>query len=285
MSIGEVVEAVRSTPDTKWLPSTATYPLLGLHCAACVARAEKAVQAVPGVTKASVNLASETLTVTYLSGVTGPADLAEAVADAGFRLFPPRRQRGGGPRAQTPTARAEAAQAQEVRAADGQVHSGRVRRGRSDAHDVHPHVVAQHEVAGPIMFVLATPVQLWAGWQFYRGAWAALRHGTSDMNTLIAVGTSVGLPVLRRRDLLPGVFEAVESAGFEVAVYYDTAVMIIGLILLGRFLEARAKGRTGAAMRRLMGLQAKTARVVREQRARPTRWTSPWTRWWWATSS
>ena len=115
-----------------------------------------------------------------------------------------------------------------------------------------------------IMFVLATPVQFWAGWQFYRGAWAALRHRTSDMNTLIAVGTSVAYLYSAAVTFFPGAFEAAAGAGFEAAVYYDSAVIIIGLILLGRYLEARAKGQTSAAMRRLIGLQAKTARVVRE---------------------
>ncbi len=128
------------------------------------------------------------------------------------------------------------------------------------------------------MFVLATPVQFWAGWQFYRGAWAALRHRTSDMNTLIAVGTSVAYLYSAAVTFFPGAFEGAAGAGFEAAVYYDSAVIIIGLILLGRYLEARAKGQTGAAMRRLMGLQAKTARVVRRGRAparapvRPGQW-------------
>ncbi len=105
---------------------------------------------------------------------------------------------------------------------------------------------------------------MWAGGQFYRGAWAALRHRTSDMNTLIAVGTTVAYLYSVAVTFFSRAFESAQNAGFEAAVYYDSAVMIIGLILLGRYLEARAKGRTGAAMRRLIGLQAKTARVMRE---------------------
>ncbi len=118
-----------------------------------------------------------------------------------------------------------------------------------------------------IMFVLATPVQFWAGGQFYRGAWAALRHRTSDMNTLIAVGTSVAYLYSAAVTFFPDAFEQAAGAGFEAAVYYDSAVVIIGLILLGRWLEARAKGQTSAAMRRLVGLQAKTARVIRPAQA------------------
>jgi Cu+-exporting ATPase len=114
-----------------------------------------------------------------------------------------------------------------------------------------------------VMFVLATPVQFWAGGQFYRGAWAALRHRASDMNTLIAVGTSVAYLYSAAVTFFPEAFAQAEGAGFEAAVYYDSAVIIIGLILLGRWLEARAKGQTSAAMKRLIGLQAKTARVLR----------------------
>ncbi len=115
-----------------------------------------------------------------------------------------------------------------------------------------------------IQFILATPVQLWAGWQFYRGAWAAARHKTSDMNTLIAVGTTAAYLYSAAVTFFPGAFESATGAGFKAAVYYDSAVLIIGLILLGRYLEARAKGQTSAAMRRLIGLQPKTARVIRE---------------------
>ena len=120
-----------------------------------------------------------------------------------------------------------------------------------------------------IMFALATPVQFWAGGQFYRGAWAAARHHTTDMNTLIAVGTSVAYLYSTAVTFFPTAFEQAAGAGFEAAVYYDSAVIIIGLILLGRWLEARAKGQTSAAMRRLVGLQAKTARVVRPAPAAP----------------
>ncbi len=95
------------------------------------------------------------------------------------------------------------------------------------------------------MFVLATPVQFWAGWQFYRGAWAALRHRTSDMNTLIAVGTSVAYLYSVAVTFFPGAFEGAAGAGFEAAVYYDSAVIIIGLILLGATWRPGPRGRRG----------------------------------------
>ncbi len=111
-----------------------------------------------------------------------------------------------------------------------------------------------------VLLLLTTPVQFWVGAQFYRGAWAALRHKTSDMNTLIAVGTSAAYFYSLVMTIAPEFFQA---RGIAPVVHYETAAVIITLILLGRLLEAMAKGRTSQAMKRLMGLRAKTARVVR----------------------
>ncbi|RMF87833.1 MAG: copper-translocating P-type ATPase, partial [Nitrospinota bacterium] len=110
-----------------------------------------------------------------------------------------------------------------------------------------------------LLFLLATPVQFWVGWQFYQGFWAALKHKTADMNTLIAIGTSAAYAYSVVMTVVPGYFRQLGVTH----VYYDTAVIIITLILLGRLLEARARGRTSEAIRKLMGLQAKTARVIR----------------------
>ena len=122
-----------------------------------------------------------------------------------------------------------------------------------------------------LQLALTTPVVFYAGAQFYRGAWAAFRHRAADMNTLIAVGTGAAYLYSVAATIAPGFFAA--AAGSDVAamghavmppVYFEAASVIIALILLGRMLEARAKGRTGEAIRRLAGLQAKTARVVRD---------------------
>src|SRR5256886_8800872 len=114
-----------------------------------------------------------------------------------------------------------------------------------------------------VQLVLATPVQFWVGWQFYRGAWAMARRRTTDMNTLIAVGTSAAYGYSLVATLLPQVFS---SGGLEPQVFYETSAIIIVLILMGRFLEARAKGQTSEAIRKLVGLQARTARVLRDGR-------------------
>ncbi|MDP2726727.1 MAG: copper-translocating P-type ATPase, partial [Dehalococcoidia bacterium] len=112
-----------------------------------------------------------------------------------------------------------------------------------------------------VLWALATPVQFWVGWRFYKGAWAGLKHLTTDMNTLIAVGTSAAY-FYTAAAILAHAISGTHLLGH--AMYFDTAAIIITLILLGRFLEARAKGRTSEAIKKLMGMQAKTARVVRD---------------------
>jgi Cu+-exporting ATPase len=121
------------------------------------------------------------------------------------------------------------------------------------------------------MFIIALPIQVWAGWQFYAITWKTARHGGTDMNTLIALGTTAAFVYSAVATFWPSLFESAHLAhdhmlGDRPPVYYDTAVIILALILFGRWLEARAKGSTSAAITRLMSLRAKTARVVREGR-------------------
>ena len=113
---------------------------------------------------------------------------------------------------------------------------------------------------GYLLWALASVVQFWVGWQFYTTAWSALKHGTTTMNTLVAMGSSAAYIYSVIGVLFPGLFE---HEGMSVPMYFDSAAFIITLILLGRLLEARAKGQTGAAIKALIGLQPKTARVVR----------------------
>jgi Cu+-exporting ATPase len=121
------------------------------------------------------------------------------------------------------------------------------------------------------MFVVALPVQVWAGWQFYAGTWKTARHRTADMNTLIALGTTAAFVYSTVATFWPSLFKGAELAheemlGARPPVYFETAVIIVALILFGRWLETRAKGSTSAAITRLMGLRARTARVLRDGR-------------------
>ncbi|MGA2671414.1 MAG: heavy metal translocating P-type ATPase, partial [Dehalococcoidia bacterium] len=222
------------------------FPVGGMTCASCVARVEEALSSVPGVISASVNLASEKATVEYLEG-TGLADLRRAVKDAGYEL---------GPEVQALEDVTTAAQ-REIRGLRNRFIVAAILAASIMVLGFSPPFVGQPY----LLWALATPVQFWAGLRFYRGAWGALKHRTSDMNTLIAVGTSVAYFY----SLIAVIFPSLFATGvLEPHLYFDTSAMIITLILLGRFLEARAKGQASAAIKKLIGMQPKTALVIRE---------------------
>ena len=222
------------------------FPVGGMTCASCVARVEEALSSVPGVISASVNLASEKATVEYLEG-TGLADMRRAVKDAGYEL---------GPEAQALEDVTTAAQ-REARVLRNRFIIAAILAASIMALGWGPSFVGKSY----LLWALATPVQFWAGWRFYRGAWGALKHRTSDMNTLIAVGTSVAYFYSMIAVIFPGLFAA---GVLEPHLYFDTSAAIIALILLGRFLEARARGQTSEAIKKLIGMQPKTALVIRE---------------------
>jgi Cu+-exporting ATPase len=227
-----------------------SFSVTGMSCASCVGSVERALRGVPGVLDANVNLAAERATVEFLAGSAEVRDFERAVEGAGYGVV----REGEGA-------------AEDVRGSE----YGRLKRQFSFAAVLTALVLIGSlpmmvGVMVPIpvrwldfvLLALATPVQFWAGWQFYRGAWGALRHGQANMNTLVAVGTSAAYLYSAAATLAPGLF------GGRADVYFDTSSLIVTLILLGRLLEARARGRTGEALKKLAGLRAKTARVVRD---------------------
>ncbi len=231
--------------------------ITGMHCAACARAVERGLKRTPGVDQAGVNFATEEATVIFDDQVVKVGDLIASVEKAGYGAIRP---------GDTDTER------------ESQEREYRSTRDRLSVALAGTALImaAQHlpmlstRATEWLLLALATPVQFWAGWTFYRGAWSALRNRAADMNTLIAVGTSAAYGYSLTATALPSVFA---RAGATPALYYDTSAMIIALILLGRTLEARAKGRASEAIRRLAGLQAKTARVVRdgEERGNPHR--------------
>ncbi len=242
-----------------------TIPIEGMSCASCVAKIEHGLSGLEGVVRASVNLATEQATVDYLPGVTGPAAIQDRIRSLGympiFQTAP-----GGQPtrEAETPVLRDERKQAA--------YRSLRIRFWVAAALTLPVIVLGMSDHLGlhlpqPVSFwvqlLLATPVQFWAGWQFYKGALAVARHGSTDMNTLIAIGTSAAYLYSLVATLAPGILAA---GGATPAVYFDTSASIITLILFGRLMETRAKGRASEAIRRLAGLQPREARVIREGR-------------------
>ncbi|MCH8025431.1 MAG: copper-translocating P-type ATPase [Chloroflexi bacterium] len=240
-------------------PVSKTFAVRNMTCASCVKRVEDALLAVEGVERAQVNLATERVTVAYTPAVQLDT-LRDAVRAAGYELA---REIDAAAELEDTEA---AERAQEER-------DLRLRVIFSAAIGVTLIVLAQSgHIPGLssvrpgainlIAWALATPVLFWAGARFYRGAWQVGRHRSTDMNTLIAVGTSVAYFYSIVATVWPGLIEG--AAGVSADVYFETAAVIVALILFGRWLEARAKGQTSAAIKRLMGLQAKTARVVRD---------------------
>jgi Cu+-exporting ATPase len=225
------------------------FPVSGMTCASCVARVESALSGVPGVVSVSVNLASDKATVEYTEDMQ-VADLQKAVREAGYEL---------GPEAETLEDVSTASQ-RDLRAVRNRLIVAIVLGLLIMTLGFIPAVMMQPYMPY-ILWALATPVQFWAGWRFYRGAWGALRHRTADMNTLIAVGTSAAYFYSVVAVLFPGLFTA---AGVEPHLYFDTSALIIALILLGRYLETRARGQTSEAIKRLIGLNPKTAVVIRD---------------------
>jgi Cu+-exporting ATPase len=235
--------------------TTTDLPIAGMTCASCAARIEKVLAKQPGVIGAEVNFGSASARVRHL-GTVHRADLGKAVASAGYTV----------PDAGEPEAEVDALEAERVkeqaaytrRLAVAAVLSGVVFAGSMTA--LFP---ALDAVPGRLFWLmaLATPVQFWAGWPFYRAAWAAARHGGTDMNTLVAVGTTAAYGYSAVGVLWPA---ALAIGGQRPEVYFDTSAVIITLILLGRTLEARAKGRTSEAIRRLMGLAPRLATVLRD---------------------
>ncbi|MSQ11620.1 MAG: copper-translocating P-type ATPase [Dehalococcoidia bacterium] len=237
----------------------------GMTCASCVQHVEEALKEAPGVVAAAVNLATERATVEYVPGMATLPALRSGVEDAGYTV--------------------------EVILTPGEVDEAgvRVRRER-ELTALRLKVTFSLVVAAAVMALMwspvlevfspfslnllllavATPVQFWAGQSFYAGAWRSLKSRTPTMNTLVALGTSAAFLYSVGATFFSGFFDethgdmAGATFGHEGGTYFDASVTIIGLVLLGRYLEARAKWRTSDAIRRLMRLQATSARLLRD---------------------
>jgi Cu+-exporting ATPase len=254
-----------------------TLAITGMTCASCSARVEKALRKTPGVLSAEVNLASEQALVRYVPGMVDRAELVKAVEQAGYGVITP----------------AETTAATEDVEARARAHEMALRRRRllvgvvfglplfilsmardfgliapwligegaamaaamagSAMNEIMHMVAARDDVLNWLFLALATPVQFYAGRDFYRYAWRALRMRTATMDTLIALGSSAAYFYSL----------AILLSGAPGHVYFETAAMIITLILVGKYLEAQAKSQTSAAIKALIGLQPKTARVLR----------------------
>ncbi|TVR72359.1 MAG: copper-translocating P-type ATPase [Sphaerobacteraceae bacterium] len=246
-------------------PGEITLDVEGMTCASCVRRVERSLSRVDGVSQASVNFATEQATVSYDPASVDINALTAAVEKAGFG-------------ASVPQARESASSAQHAQSAQEQVDPREAAREREMNDLKRKWIVGlaigavmmiemyvplgiDMEYLAPLMLIQAAIVQFWAGSIFYKGAWAAAKHFTTNMNTLVAIGTSVAFGYSAFVTLWPGL---AAQWGFPFHLYFETAVVIIALVLMGRWMEARAKKQTSSAIKALAGLQARTARVIRD---------------------
>ncbi len=231
-----------------------TFSIKGMHCASCVHILERALKKVDGVTEAAVNLATEKATVTCDPQKVTDKHLSSAVANVGYTAM----------------------LAEEMKTEDEEK-----KEKQRALNDLRNKVIVSLVLGGLILwgsfpglmntapailripwiqFLLATPVQFWAGLSFYQATIPALKHRTANMDTLVAIGTTVAYGYSTFVTVFPHI---VKEVGIDPTPYFDIAAIIIGLILLGRYFEARAKAGTSEAIKKLIGLQAKTARVVK----------------------
>lgn len=262
----------------------------GMTCAACQVRVQRALDKEPGVIQASVNLMLKSAEVIYDLGTTTPDAVKEAISRTGYEAEIKAPEQNN----QDEQARQEQTQVQEFRSFRNRaIVSGIVgaiamilSMPLMSASPAHPHSgvadpfmkwvmewitpMLQHIAPGLYdvnpsvlsfsLLVMTLFIMTWAGRHFYTRAWAAFQHHSADMNTLVAVGTGSAFLFSLLATVAPDIFL---SRGLAPEVYYEAVIMIIALILMGNALESRAKRQTSAALRALMTLQPKTARIIR----------------------
>ena len=259
---------------------TELFDIVGMHCASCSVTIERALKKVAGVQSGVVNYASEKATVAYDSSVVSRSNIISAINKTGYKVVEAPQSEYSemhGHHMMHPTNQSE--------------HPGM----KSAEHD-HARMLKEAEIIklqkkfifgaiisvivlvgsfpdffglggmsmqllNTVLFILVAPVLIWSGQQFFQGAWAGLRNFSANMDTLIALGTTAAYVFSGVVTFWPSF---AESAGREAATYYDATAVIITLVILGKWLEARAKGRANEAIRKLAGLAAKTAHLVRD---------------------
>jgi Cu+-exporting ATPase len=261
--ITDILNAVRSVGYTVGTATT-RIPIKGMHCSSCVVRVELALKMTPGVVSARANLGPNAVDIEYQPGGTDFTSIRRAIETAGYRV------------AEAPTGEAldpvEAANEEEYRtlmrkfwfaaAISLPVMALSYPDLIPGLRDWMPMGSSTRRVIWALLGVLSFPVLVWAGSQFFTGMWDALKHRAANMHTLIAIGISAAFLYSIVSVAWPGIFPDPRLA----EVFWDVTDVVIALVVLGLALEIKAKGRTSQAIKKLIGLQAKTARVLREDK-------------------
>lgn len=241
-----------NTPTLNTAPGTVenTFPVTGMTCAACASSVESMLQNQPGVEKAQVNFAGQTATVVYHPEKVAPKSLQKVIQSLGYDLL-----------VQPSDADVEALEKQREK--DYKILKYRTYGALALAIPVAVLGMMYHHPSPGLKWlelVLSAPVVFGFGWPFFKRAFAQAKHGRANMDTLVAVSTGVAFIFSAFNTVYPQYFE---SRGLMAEVYFEAAAVIIGFILLGKLLEERAKAGTSAALKKLMGLQPKTVKVLR----------------------
>ena len=234
-----------------------TIGIEGMTCASCVSRVEKALESISGVKNASVNLATENAVIRHVPGQLDNEAFRKAVEQAGYSVtgLQEKKERDARRDRDYAILKLKLIVSAALTIPIVVIEMGLMWEQFPLLHSL------SHQTWNYLLFLLTTPVIFWGGSRFFSGFWAVTKHFTADMNSLVAIGTSAAYLYSATATFLPSVFAA---AGETPHVYYDTAAVIVTLILFGRLLEARAKGRTSEAIKKLAGLQPKTARIIRD---------------------
>lgn len=235
-----------------------TFNVKGMHCASCVRVTERALKKTPGVKDAVVNLATQKATVTYDPDFCTPDQLAESIKKTGYVLD----------LEESTSAKDSADKKKElgdlkVKIIISLISGALIFWG---SFPVLMNTAPEFLRNFFIQLILASPIQFWAGFDFYRATIPALKHRTANMDTLVALGTTVAYFYSAFVTFFP---QIIMNLGMDPMPYFDVAVIVIGLILLGRYFEAKAKAGTSQAIKKLIGLQAKTARIIRDSKGLP----------------
>ena len=225
-----------------------TYPVLGMSCASCAARVDKTLNGLPGVYQATVNYATAVAQVEYNPEVCSDATLQSAVQDAGYDLL-------------VDTGEDVADKAEEIRLTRYRKIKRRTAAALLLSLPIMVISMFFEDISSLkyVLWILATPVVFGLGREFYINAWRQLKHGTSNMDTLVAVSTGIAYTFSVFNLLFPDFWL---SRGIEPHIYFEAASVIIAFILLGRLLEERAKQNTSSAIKKLIGLQPKTVTII-----------------------
>jgi P-type Cu+ transporter len=237
-----------------------TVKLQGMSCAACASAVEEAIKSVPGVIECSVNFGMEQAAIQYDSKTTNLEIIQAAVDEAGYKALPLQEIATKDDEIAAKTARSESQKLQQKLWTSGIISIVLFLGAIPVMTGLHVPFIPAWLHNYWLQFFLTLPVQFWCGSSFYTGAWKSFKRRSATMDTLIALGTSAAFFYSAFVTFFPHLFAA---RSLHSGVYYEVAASVIALILLGKTLEKRARGETSEAIRKLMGLQAKTARIIR----------------------